>query len=134
MLVKYEQELTGEIKNYKYLDNYFSKEDHFPFFISTDGTISGFVLVNSYCIATNGSKSISEFFIHEEYRRKGIGKAAAMKTFDMFPGKWEIRQLSTNLNGHMFWKKVISEYTKNNFKEVFLDEDRWHGPVQIFEN
>lgn len=26
----------------------------------------------------------------KKYRRKGVGRAAAMKIFDMFPGGWEI--------------------------------------------
>ena len=48
----------------------------------------------------------------KKYRRKGVGKVASMKIFDMFPGGWEISQWKNNLPAQNFWKQIINEYTK----------------------
>ena len=118
------------------LESYWTDPDRFPFLIYANSKIAGFVLVNDYtCLEENaGAKSIAEFFVMRKYRRRGIGKAAAFLVFDRFPGKWEVRQIRSNLDGYHFWKRVIAEYTENRFTETFLDERTWRGPVQSFDN
>jgi predicted acetyltransferase len=132
LLMRYETELTGQSNDYNYLDSYFKEKNRFPFFIILDGKTVGFVLINSYSITQSDSKSISEFFIESDYRRRGIGKMAAQLVFKLFPGKWEIRQLNSNSVGQAFWRRVITEYTGGNYQETMLDNDKWHGPVQTF--
>jgi predicted acetyltransferase len=104
--------------------------------IYANSKIAGFVLVNAYtCLEENaGAKSIAEFFVMRKYRRRGIGKQAAFLVFDMFPGKWEVRQIRSNLDGYRFWKRVIAEYTNNHFTDTFLDDRTWRGSVQSFDN
>lgn len=51
----------------------------------------------------------------KKYRRKGVGKVASMKIFDMFPGGWEVSQWANNLPAQNFWKQVISEYTSEKY-------------------
>ena len=118
------------------LESYWTEPDRFPFLIYANSKIAGFVLVNAYtCLAENMSaKSIAEFFIMRKYRRRGIGKQAAFFIFDRFPGKWEVRQIRSNLEGYHFWKRVIAEYTNNQFTETFLDDSAWRGPVQSFDD
>ena len=66
----------------------------------------------------------------KKYRKEGIGKQAAFYLFDLFPGTWEVAELETNLPAQIFWRKVISEYTDNNYLEI--RKDNWHGPIQHF--
>ncbi len=58
----------------------------------------------------------------KKYRRKGVGKTAAKKVFDMFPGGWEIAQWSNNLPAQNFWKQVISEYTNEKYDTFTIAE------------
>lgn len=44
----------------------------------------------------------------KKYRKKGIGKAAAMMIFDMFHGGWEVSQWINNVPAQNFWGKVIA--------------------------
>ncbi|QQG44662.1 MAG: GNAT family N-acetyltransferase [Candidatus Roizmanbacteria bacterium] len=133
LLIKYKKELTGNLGRYKYLDSYFEEKDRYPFFIKVDGNVAGFVLVNNYSIVAKGAKSIGEFFVEQKYRKQGVGKEAAKKVFDLFPGKWEIRQLHSNPQGQIFWRKVIKEYIDDNYQEVMLNNEKWHGTAQIFK-
>ena len=136
LIKEYERELlkVNEPEKYKYLNSYWEKENRFPYFVYVDKNIVGFVLVNDYNLINKDGKSIAEFYIKKEFRNKGIGKMAIFTIFDSFSGNWEIRELKENINGQNFWRKVISEYTKENFQEIFLNNENWQGPVQIFNN
>lgn len=59
---------------------------------------------------------------------------AAFKVFDLFKGNWEIRQIKENILAQSFWRKIINEYTNDNFKETFLNNENWCGPIQVFKN
>jgi len=77
---------------------------------------------------------IAEFFVMRKYRRAGLGSALARHCFDAFPGRWEVGEVPSNLGAQAFWRRVIGEYTGGRFAEVTLDDDRWQGPVQTFDN
>lgn len=135
LLREYEKELTGEdVDEYKYLDLYWERPDRFPYFIKVDNKIAGFVLVNSHVLVQVGGKNLAEFYVKKEYRKNGIGKNAAFKVFDLFPGKWEVRETKKNKQAYCFWSNVLAEYTKNTFMEIALDDENWSGPVQTFDN
>ena len=94
---------------YPRIDDYWNEEGRYPFFIRVDGKLAGLALVRScseHMHLTN-PHSIAEFFVMKKYRRKGVGKAAAMKVFDQFPGGWEVSQWQNNLPAQNFWKQVI---------------------------
>lgn len=135
MLKVYEQELTGEDDpgDYKYLDSYWEKENRKPYFIKVNKTISGFALVNRHTLIQKEGYNLAEFYIRKEFRNQGIGKKAAYKLFDMFPGKWEIREMNSNPKAQAFWNKVIAAYTKTHFEEVWLNDSNWRGTVQTFQ-
>jgi predicted acetyltransferase len=118
------------------LDSYWRESGRYPFLICADNQVAGLLLVNSHtCIEENsGAKSIAEFFVMRGYRRRGVGRFAARQTFDKFPGKWEVRQMTRNAAGQSFWRTVIGEYTQGRFTEVTLDDDKWKGPIQSFDN
>jgi predicted acetyltransferase len=121
---------------YKYLGLYWTEPGRFPFLIYIEDNIAGFVLVKSHtCLQKKReSKEIGEFFVMRKYRRQGIGKMVAFYIFDKFSGKWEVRQMNTNIAAQRFWRSVIGEYTEGNFTETILNNELWHGPVQTFDN
>lgn len=113
---------------YQYVDHYWTEEGRQPFLIRVDQKIAGFVLIRQ----VNEIYQISEFFIMKKYRRTGIGKTVAFMIFDRFKGEWKIGQLESNLPAQIFWRKVISEYTHDNFREVRVSD--WEGPIQRFRS
>ena len=70
----------------------------------------------------------------KEFRKKGVGKSAAVKVFAMFPGKWEIKEMKQNIGSQSFWRKTINDYTNGKYSEVVLNNKSWKGPVQMFDN
>ncbi|MDE5577091.1 MAG: GNAT family N-acetyltransferase [Oscillospiraceae bacterium] len=102
---------------YSHIDDYWNEEGRYPFFIRVDEKLAGLVLVRSCCEYNNLSDphNIAEFFVMKKYRHKGVGKTAAVKIFDMFPGGWEISQWSNNLPAQKFWGKVVAEYTNGKY-------------------
>jgi predicted acetyltransferase len=119
---------------YEYLDHYWKEAGRYPFFVRADGKLAGFVLVSRHAYLPGNEQSISEFFILRKYRRHGVGSAAACAIFDRFPGKWEVQQEQNNEPSHHFWRKVIGDYTHGNYQETTLNDERWKGPVQWFDN
>lgn len=104
---------------YKYLDYYWTEDKRWAFFIVVDGNLAGFVMVNDYPEAAEKTDySLAEFFVIYKYRRCGVGKFAATKVFDMFHGKWQLKRHPKNLASVHFWDKVVSEYTKDQYKLV----------------
>lgn len=135
MLRDYEKEITdGKDGEYKYFDSYWEKENRWPFFIKVDEKIAGFVLVNQHNLVEPEAKNLSEFYVKKEYRGQRVGLRAAIKVFEIFPGKWEIRQMIENQKAHVFWLKVLSEYTRGKFKETKMDYEKWRGWIQTFES
>lgn len=135
MLWDYEKEVVGEkAEEYKYLDAYFEKPNRFPYFIKVDDKIAGFVLINKHLLVLESGTNLSEFYIKKEFRKNGIGSGASKMVYCLFPGKWEIRQIFENPIAHFFWLKSISEFTNNNFEEVEINNEKWKGWVQTFDN
>jgi len=126
---------------YKYLDHQWTDDYRRPFIIKVEGEIAGFALVmldvpkqfTKLSIAET-TNVMSDFFIMRKFRRQGIGKAAAFSLFDQFRGAWEIRQTVTNTSAYEFWKRAIQSYKGNEFVEKLLQDDKWRGPVFVFES
>lgn len=85
-----------------YLDHYWTDPDSHPFLIRRAGKWAGFVLVRTLDI-----NDVGEFFILRKYRRAGVGREAAHRTFARFPGEWQVRQLRTNPTATTFWRSVL---------------------------
>ena len=110
---------------YSHIDDYWNEEGRYPFFIRVDDKLAGFALIRSCSIYNNltNPHNIAEFFVMKKYRRRGIGKTASMKIFDMFPGGWEVTQWINNLPAQNFWKKIVNEYTNGKY-DTFSDKDK----------
>lgn len=136
MLKLYQRELL-RVKNptrYKYLDSYFQKADHHAYFIMIKDEIAGFALINKYSVIEKGCNSIAEFYVKKNFRNKKIGTTVAGIIFGKYPGRWEVRELEICKSANKFWINVINNYTEGNYKEIFLESEKWTGPIQIFDS
>ncbi|MCR8644402.1 GNAT family N-acetyltransferase [Paenibacillus sp. N1-5-1-14] len=126
---------------YKYLDHQWTEDYRSPFFIKVDGELAGFALIirdvpAEFVALSTASEShvVSDFFVMRKFRGQGVGKHAAFTLFDQFPGVWEVRQSLGNTPANKFWMKTIHAYTNGCFIEEVIHNDRWKGPVQVFES
>lgn len=126
----------GEEIDYPYLDLYWKEEKRIPLNILWHDEIIGFILINNWivCQEFKANKSIAEFYIKPEFRRKGVGRIATHKLFNKYEGKWEIRQSSKNYLAVKFWRQIIKEFTNGNFKEMEINADSEIEFAQLFES
>lgn len=121
-------ELTEQANfEYKWFDNYFTDNDREAYFIKNDKTYLGFVMINENLKFNNTGKSIAEFLIIPQYRRKHIGKKVAIEIFEKYKGYWEIEPIKNSNEAYSFWEKTIEEYTNGNYniknnetEEIFI--------------
>jgi predicted acetyltransferase len=104
---------------YSSLDAYWAESEHHPYIVRISDKLAGFVLVKNRGSQEDPLYSIAEFFIIRKYRGKGLGRQVATTIFDMFLGRWTIRQVEKNYLAQAFWRSVISDYTKGNFSERY---------------
>jgi predicted acetyltransferase len=118
------------------LDSYWEDSWRHPLLARVDGRYAGFALVHqrSRITADPTTWDVAEFFVMRRYRRRGVGAALATRVFDSFRGRWEVRQVFANTAATAFWRSVIARYTKGCFEQTVIDDDRWRGPVQNFDN
>jgi len=125
---------------YDYLDCYWTEEKRWAYFIEVDEKLAGFIMINNYPeVDEETDFSLAEFFVLYKYRRCGIGKFAAIKVFDMFHGKWQLKRHPKNIASVHFWDSVVSEYTKGKYQlvECYPNSeynDGTLGDIFFFEN
>lgn len=117
---------------YMYVDHYFTEEGRFPFFIKVNKKYAGFALIREIEENDRTYYSMSEFFVMKKYRKNGVGKQAAIQLFCKFPGEWEVAEMEENTPAQAFWRKVISLYTNNEYREIRKAD--WDGPIQVFHS
>ena len=102
---------------YDYLDNYWTEENRFPYFIKVNSKLAGFVMVNDYPeVKSDTNYTMSEFFIMYKYRQKGIGKYVVKYIFNKYKGKWQLTYLPNNETAKSFWNKIVNEYTNGKYE------------------
>lgn len=113
---------------YNETDYYFNnKEGYDPYLIINDNKYIGFVLINKEFMVLNNEENnfnLSEFFILNAYKRKGIGKKIAFEIFDKYKGNFEIKPVPRSNTAKQFWENVIKEYTNNNYKIEYPKPNR----------
>ena len=124
----YEESLYdgNEINNeglfdYKYFDLYFTEANRDAFFIREEKSnkLLGFVMINTYLQKNTNGHSIAEFMVLPKYRKNKIGTFIANTCFEMYKGNWEVSPSLGSKEAYNFWKKVIDDYTDNNYQ--FID-------------
>jgi len=83
---------AGGRYGYRYLDDYWTEVECHPFLFRVDDRLAGLALVQA-----GAPHDMSEFFVMRRYRRRGVGRRAALALFTRFPGEWQVRQLSRPL-------------------------------------
>ena len=116
------------------LDKYWTDSNCHAFVFQADGRYAGFALVDDAVSLPENAIWMSQFFVVRRHRRKGLATLAAGTIFDAIRGKWEIGQFPGNAAATAFWRKAIQAYTSGEFIEYQLDDERWRGPLQCFDN
>lgn len=125
---------------YEYLDHYWTDENRWAYFIVADNQLAGFVMINDYSeVKGEIDYSMAEFFVMYKYRRSGVGRYAALKTFERFRGKWHLILHPKNQASVNFWNRMITEHTNGDFQltKGHRDaeyEDGTFGDVFLFDN
>ncbi|GFI17508.1 hypothetical protein IMSAGC009_02680 [Lachnospiraceae bacterium] len=103
---------------YPWFENYFTEKDREAFFIREAGSerLLGFVMINTFMQKSSSGHSIAEFMILPKFRRKKIGKKAAVMCFEKYQGVWEVSPSYGSELAYLFWKSVIDDYTGTNNK------------------
>lgn len=94
-------------------DVWWTRADHFPFFVRCEGKLCGFALARrgSRVTGEHDVMDVAEFFVVRGARRRGVGARAARALFEAFPGWWEIRVRRANGAAVQFWSTVAQELT-----------------------
>jgi predicted acetyltransferase len=115
----------------------FERGDFHPFLLRVDGRWAGFAFVQEGSYVVPGVHRhwlMEEFFILRKYRGRGVGEWFARQLFARFPGIWEVGEIPENTDAQLFWRKVIGRYTDEDYEELEVRNERWEGPVQVFES
>jgi predicted acetyltransferase len=104
---------------YRYLDNYWTEPERYPFLLRVERRLAGFAFVRA-----GRPHDMAEFFVMRKYRRSGVGIEAARAAFARFPGEWQVRQLTANAAATEFWRIAIPV--------PFTEDTNHEGPVQHF--
>jgi predicted acetyltransferase len=93
-------------------DEWWTRDDHFPFFIRRDAELAGFALVRRGSRLSGAPEvmDVAEFFVARGARRGGLGKRAAHQLFRDFPGPWEIRVRQGHAAAQAFWAEVTTSW------------------------
>jgi predicted acetyltransferase len=114
---------------------YWTEPNRSAFLIRADGQLGGFALIarGSRISGDPDVWDVAEFFVLKRYRRHGIGAAAASEIWRRFPGRWEVRVLTTNQPAQRFWQTAINEFTGAAIDPVALEQGGRQRLVFRFE-
>lgn len=118
------------------LEKFWSDPRCHAFLFRVQDKLAGFALVQQRS-RLSGDESVcdmDQFFVLRRYRRHGVGERAAHLLFDRFRGRWEIREEHGNDDATAFWRRVIERYTGAAVEERLFADEKWHGPVQLFDS
>lgn len=116
------------------LERYWQAPVHQAFLFLCNGRYAGFALVDDDVRLRDDHLWMAQFFVLKKYRRRGVGRHAAMQVFDTQRGRWEVGQMAGNHRAREFWRSVIGDYTHGQFVEHELHDKRWDGWLHCFDN
>ena len=111
----------------KLSDDWWARDDHFPFFLRSDGKLVGFALARRGSRVTGASDvmDLAEFFVVRGARRKKLGGRVAHALFAAFPSAWHIRVRQTNLAAMKFWSRTLGEWAGRTVEpEAFTSAEK----------
>jgi predicted acetyltransferase len=126
---------------YKDLPAYWREPDRHPFLITIDGNLAGFALVKKVRAFLEEPQAndrrvwdMDEFFIVRAHRRHGVGRTAAHKVWQLFPGRWQVRVMGSNSAALNFWQRAIDTFTDRPIDPTSIDRDGKAWAVFNFES
>ena len=121
---------------YKYLNNYFTEQGRFAYFIFVDDTLAGFALINKYKECDRPVDwSIAEFFVSYNFRRQGVATEAVRHIFNIHKGWWHIKYHKKNVASVVLWNMIAKMYS-DDYELCIGDEpfdDGTEASVLFFE-
>ena len=116
------------------LERYWHEAVHQAFVFLCDGHYAGFARVDDDVCVRENQLWMAQFFVLKKYRRRQVGARAAGRVFDSIRGRWEVGQMPGNDAARSFWRRVIAGYTRGHYVEHELNDKRWSGTLQCFDN
>lgn len=107
-------------------NGWWTREDHFGYFIKVAGKLAGFALLRTGSRVTNQPDvmDVAEFFVLRGMRGRGIGQSAAHALFGAFPRTWEVRVRRTNVGALAFWSRAAAAWLRHPVaSQPFRSED-----------
>jgi ribosomal-protein-alanine N-acetyltransferase len=98
------------------LEAYRSDPDKHAFILRSGREPAGFVLLLKGGHGPSIDYSFTDFFVLRKFRNRGVGERIARQFFRLYPGRWQIDHLKHNKPAAVFWRKVVSRYTRGKFK------------------
>ncbi|STX51781.1 acyl-CoA N-acyltransferase [Legionella busanensis] len=123
----------GLYKSYDF-KNYFIKANRCAYLIQVDNELAGFALLNQEGFFTDTTWNMGEFFILAKFQNKGISCVIASQLWRQHQGRWEVSVIPENKRALPFWRKCISRYTHEQYKETIekIDYDPYQPKRYIF--
>ncbi|MCL6603668.1 MAG: GNAT family N-acetyltransferase [Paenibacillus sp.] len=121
------QEVDKDGTYYANIDYFWEGDDRWkPYLIEVSGCIAGFVVVLLENLDTDPDPThvIYDFMILKKFRRQGIGYAAAFKVIELYKADWLIAQMENNTPAISFWRKVLNNFTNENYTENFRETSK----------
>jgi predicted acetyltransferase len=103
-----------------YLEDMLTWQECHCLLIRADGKPAGFALVSLQPfphMPRDAEVRLAEFFVAQPYRRRGIGRAAALAVLARFPGAWVLEVVTGNEAALAFWRAVTGEATGGDYTE-----------------
>ena len=77
----------------------------------------GLVATGEPWMGDPNSHDLKEFFVVRRHRGTGIGRFLAEALWRKYPGPWVVRVMLKNKPAVPFWRKVIAEFTHEDYEE-----------------
>ena len=117
----------GDPTDYPHFDAYWTEPERRPFWIVADAEAVGFALVNRHSPSGLGcDAAIAEFCILPQWRRAGIGLAAARAVFATASGLWELQVYEATAPALAFWPRAIAAASARDVTELRMADRRIH--------
>jgi predicted acetyltransferase len=104
-----------------YLEDMLPRPECHCLLIRAAGKPAGFALVTAKPFPHmdgDADHRVAEFFVAQPYRRRGIGRAAALAVLRRFRGAWTIEEVAGNTAAVTFWRSVVAEATGGSYDEL----------------
>ena len=104
-----------------YLEDWLGRPSAHSLLIRVEGKPAGFALVAEQpfpFMPKDVDFHLAEFFVAQPYRRRGVGRAAALEALRAFKGSWNLAVLERNAPALAFWRAVTPELTGGVYSEI----------------